>query len=263
MLGIMGCASTCPKRTIRTPRHVILPERVYKMLMPILKIGTVAALLISIAACQKQPSAVTAAPGVPILEEAAPVKKSPTPVGKAYDGPFGLTGEIPIAELERMEFKPSESAWGVYFGTPPRPMDGVSSYYVVAAPNAGLCRIRATIDVDLVNATGDQLKAKVDQLAEMMKVKYGKHTSLIDLARTEAYRRNPQYWMLGLKEESVIYAYDWSAGKTSQPLPDGLDNIEISANATSTSNGYAAIQYTYKNFKDCTSEMTKQRAANL
>lgn len=142
-------------------------------------------------------------------------------------------------------------------------MNGATDYHLVATPSAGLCRIRATVDVNVVNGTGDQLKAKVDELAEMMKIKYGKHSRLIDFAMQDVYRRNPQYWMLGLTEESVLYAYDWSAGKTEQPLPDGLDNIEVSANATSTSAGYAAIQYTYKNFKDCTTEMKKQRAANL
>ena len=233
------------------------------MSMQKLKIGIALALSISATACQKQPAAVIGAPGVPSLGEPSLANADSPPAGKTYDGPFGLAGKIPVAELEQIGFKPSEGAWGVYFGTPPKPMDGVSDYYIVAGPNTGLCRIRATVNVDLVNDTGDQLKAKVDQLAEMMKIKYGKHSRLIDLARTEAYRRNPQYWMLGLKEESVLYAYDWSLEKGAHPRADGLDNIEISANATSTSKGYAAIQYTYKNFKECTAEMMKQRAANL
>lgn len=187
----------------------------------------------------------------------------PTPAVKKYDGPFGLAAGISPADLKNLGFVESDAAPGVFTGKPPKPLDGADSYFVMATPTTGVCRIRATVDVDTVNGSGDQLKAKADQLAETMGTKYGKHSSKVTYIGEDVYKRNPQYWMLGLKEESVMYAYDWSAGKTEKSLPDGLANIEVSANATSTSQGYIAIQYTYGNFSQCQGERKQQQATSL
>lgn len=97
----------------------------------------------------------------------------------------------------------------------------------------------------------------------MMAVKYGKHSDKVDFVKEDVYRRNPHYWMLGLKEESVVYAYDWEAAKIATNLPHMLDNIEIAANASSTSEGYVTVRYTFKNFEKCAEEMRAQKAANL
>jgi hypothetical protein len=182
---------------------------------------------------------------------------------KNYDGPFGLTGSIPVAELSKLGFKESESSPGVFLGKPPKPMDDINDYYVFATPAVGVCRIRATYDVPTVNDSGDQLKAKVDQFAEMMAVRYGKHSDKVTYISRDVYRRNPEFWMMALREESVYYAYDWTVNKTEKPLPGDMTNIEVSANATSSGKGYVSIQYTYKNFEACKEELKKKSAANL
>jgi len=142
-------------------------------------------------------------------------------------------------------------------------VDGINEYVVLATPKAGVCRVQARANVSVANLAGDQIKQKVDQLAEVMAVKYGPHSNKTDLVSQDVYRRNPQYWMMALAEDSVTYSYGWSAGKTKQPLPADLDNIEISAGAGSTSSGWAAIQYTFKNFDACLKEEQQRKAANL
>lgn len=228
------------------------------------KIIIAVAVASALVGCQKQ-SSTEAKSTVPSENKVHKVaaKAEVKAAGKSYDGPFGLDGSLPVAELERMSFKSSSTSPSVFTGSPPRPLEGTAEYFVVATPDSGICRIRAIVDVPITNGSGDQMKSRVDQFAETMQVKYGKHAAKVDYIGQDVYRRNPQYWMMGLKEESVIYAYDWSAGKTQQPLPEDMENIEISANATSSDAGYVAIQYTYKNFKNCTAEIKKQRAANL
>lgn len=220
----------------------------------------VALALASLAACQKQPE--PGASTASATAKPAPVAAS-APVPAQHSGPFGLAGGISVAEVERLGFKAAGPTPGVFTGTPPKPLQGFGTYLLVAVPDVGLCRIRADADISVVNGSGDQLKAKADQLAETMAMKYGQHSRKIDYIDKDVYVRNPQYWMVGLQEQSVFYAYTWSAGKTAQPLPDDIEGIEISTSAESTSSGTVGIVYTYKNMDQCRSVMKKHQAANL
>lgn len=215
----------------------------------------------ALAGCNKQNSSSVpeqnSQPGTKAEAAPAPV------VAKTYDGPFGLAGGMPVAELERLGFRSSADAPGLFLGKPPKPLSGAESYAVVATTNAGACRIATRISVPVVNGQGDQLKEKVDQLAETMAIKYGKYSDKVDYIKQDVYRRNPQFWLMGLREDSVLYAYDWSAGKTSKPLPGNLENIEIAAESSSTDSGEVVIRYTFANFKDCRKDMQTKKADNL
>lgn len=213
--------------------------------------------------CQKQPAQETSQQATSSPAPSAAVPTQVALAAKTYDGPFGLAGSMPVAELERMGFKVGSKSSNLYFGSPPKPLQDASSYGVVATPGAGACRIIAHVDVSVVNGAGDQLKEKTDQLAELMGVKYGKYSDKVEYIKQDVYRRNPQYWMMGLKEDSVVYAYDWEAGKTEKPLPSDLENIEVVASTVDTDSGYVLIKYTFKNFPQCQKEMNARKADNL
>lgn len=221
-------------------------------------------LLFAVTGCQKDTPKNVFSPSIGAVDSSKSASPKPVEsIKKQYSGPFGLAGGISIEELEKMGFKSVETSPEVFSGMPPKPLDGFKEYFVIALPEIGLCRIRADHNIDVVNGSGDQLKSKADQVAEMMAVKYGKHSTKVVYISKDVYKRNPEFWMLGLKEESVFYAYDWTSGKTQQPLPDDLENIEISARATDIQSGYISIHYTYKNFKDCKSAMKKKQASSL
>jgi hypothetical protein len=227
------------------------------------KIICVAAVGAALWGCQKQPSQPVQDKSAASKVETQATPQAASLANKTYDGPFGLTGQLSVAELERLGFKAVAHAPGIYIGTPPKPLQGADSYAVFATPKEGTCRIRARVPVAVVNGSGDQLKAETDRLAEAMQLKYGKYTEKVDYIKQDVYRRNPEFWMMGLKEESVLYAYDWSAGKTEKPLPDSLENIEISADTSALHSGYVSVQYTYKNFEACHKESQTRKADNL
>lgn len=213
--------------------------------------------------CQKSQPTTQTAPKVEASVK-PPAQTAATPVSaKTYDGPFGLAGRMSIQELERLGFKPMPDRPDLFLGTPPKPLQDAESYAVMASPNVGVCRIMARVPVPVVNGSGDQLKEKADQLADVMQVKYGKYSSKVEYARQDVYRRNPQFWMMGLKEDSVAYAYDWEAGKTTQPLPADLETIEIDTSASDITSGYVVIKYTYKNLDACRKEREKRKANSL
>lgn len=227
----------------------------------LIAVGTVAAL--TLLGCQKQTTSPTAETPAPTAQPEKSKNPTEAKAIKTYDGPFGLTARMTGEELKTLGFVEVEGSPGLFKGTPPRPLGEPGDYYVVATPKAGLCRIRASYDVNTVNGEGDQIKEKVDQLAEAMSVKYGRHSTKINHISQDVYRRNPEFWMMALREDSVVYAYDWTAGKTEQPMPDGLENVEIVANALTLSSGYAAISYSFDNRKQCMDELKKLKSSNL
>lgn len=222
-----------------------------------------AILCVALIGCNKQ-GASTAAAGQQPSETSSKPKAEPVALAaKTYDGPFGLAGAMSVAELERMGFKSMSEAPNLYIGKPPKPFADAENYAVLATPKTGVCRIMTRVSVPVVNGSGDQLKEKTDQLAETMAVKYGKYSEKVDYIKQDVYRRNPQFWLMGLREDSVVYAYDWSAGKTTKPLPGDLENIEIVAESSSTDSGEVVIKYTFANFKDCRKDMQAKKADNL
>jgi hypothetical protein len=191
-----------------------------------------------------------------------PGKVEAKPKSKSYDGPFGLAMGITIPELEKqLSFTASPNKSGLLYGEPPKPSSNFTAYAVLATPNAGLCRILASVNFSTVNGSGDQLKEAADKFAELLELKYGKPSSKTEYFGQDVYRRNPQYWLMGLKEDSVAYGYEWEKKKS--PLPNQLREIEITTNADSINSGYIMIKYTFENYDDCKKEMNAVKAENL
>ena len=224
------------------------------------------ALAVAVCACgQQAPGKLTATPAAVPLPAVQSAPPPPPKIIKKYEGPFGLAMGISAASLlEDFGFiLASESSTDYYVGTPPRPVAGLVDYFAIATAGHGICRVGASEDVGVVNGSGDQLKAAVDKLAAALEVKYGKETKKYDFAKEDVYTRNPQYWMLGLKEKSVFYAYVWGGTKGGAGLPYDLESIEVAPTATSLSSGYVSVRYTFSNFKECGKDMQKAKASNL
>ncbi|MEG2899198.1 MAG: hypothetical protein RR983_02645, partial [Massilia sp.] len=181
---------------------------------------------------------------------------------KTYDGPFGLAAGMSSAELERVGFEAVPGHPSIFKGKPPKPVDGVDEYIVLATPVAGLCRIQAKANVPVANGTGDQVRTEVDRLASLLALRYGKHSLKGDLNDKDVYRRNPQFWMMGIQDQSILYGYTWSSQKTEKPLPNEIAFIEVTAGADSMIAGWGSMVYTFKNFDTCRQENQARAAAN-
>lgn len=228
-----------------------------------MKISSLGLMLITVLlfACSKQDEVAATSKSVTAAPTTAEATKQPISTAqKTYDGPFGLSMGIPLKELVgTMGFKGSEDPF-FYEGTPPKPVDGMSTYFAIATEKQGICKIGAWIDVPVVNATGDQIKSEANKVAELLELKYGKYSKKHDYAGQEVYKRNPQFWMMALKEEAVVYAYIWNSTTN---LPNNIKSIGVTSNATSINSGYISVQYEFNNFKDCQSEFKSKKSSNL
>ncbi|WP_308921528.1 hypothetical protein [Janthinobacterium sp. J1-1] len=178
-------------------------------------------------------------------------------------GPFGLAKGVTTEQLTgAFGFKAAETASNVYAGIPPRPVEGLVDYIVLATKRSGLCRIVASTPVAVANDSGDQVKASVDRLAESLKIKYGDTPVKTNYVGSGTFKRNPDMWMIGLKDDSVIYGYTWES-KAAAPLHNELRAVEVTAQASDSSNAYAKIVYTFNNFDDCAKDIKSMQAQNL
>jgi hypothetical protein len=184
---------------------------------------------------------------------------------KTYDGPLGLAMGVSIDELlgKIASAKSSESNPNIYAITPPKSAPGFDRFYAVATKEDGVCKIVAISDVNVVNDTGDQLKSRVNEIAEMVELKYGKSHKKYDFARQDVYRRNPQFFMMALKEDAVTYGFDWVSQVNKVKLPSDLEEINVFANASKMSEGWVSLEYIFKNFKSCQANIKKAKSTNL
>lgn len=184
---------------------------------------------------------------------------------KTYDGPFGLAMGIGVDELlgEVASGIISKSDPNTYIIRPPKLVPGFDRYYAVATKEDGVCKIIAISEVNVVNKAGDQLKSRVDEIAEMVRLKYGKSRKKYDFARQDVYRRNPDFFMMALREEAVIYGFDWVAQANNAMLTNDIEEINIFANASEMSAGWVSLEYIFKNFKSCQANIKKAKSTNL
>lgn len=200
-----------------------------------------------------------ATPSVPIAAKpvVAPLK--------TYDGPLGLAKGVPVDFLvKQLQFKePTSERPNVYMGTPPKPAPGFDSYFVIATSGQGVCKVGAISNVNVVNDSGDQVKSGTDRIAEMVEVKYGKPTKKYDFASQDVYRRNPQFFMMALREDAVTYAYSWTNKAGGTVLPNELAEIEVMAASSEIHKGWVRLLYTFNNDTACGAEIKQQKSANL
>lgn len=227
--------------------------------------GVLIGIVLLSSGCQKRDANVGSHDSTPAGAISAP---KPPPVAavakKGYDGPFGLAMGILPAELNQaFGFKNTSDRPSQFVGVPPKPVPDFESYFVTATPVEGICILGAIQSLSVVNDSGDQLKQRVDSVAEMLAVKYGEHTEKMDFGSQERYRRNSEYWMMYLMKDAVTYAYSWQTGKKNKSLPNGIDHIEVFASASSLNAGAVIIKYYFQNEKRCAAEKRTQKAENL
>lgn len=233
------------------------------------KIFTVIATALVLVACnksQEQTKSLEGSSSTSTATTSLPVAAKPviTPL-KTYDGPLGLAMGIPVDILvKQFHFEePTSESPNVYAGSPPKPAPGFDSYVAIATAGQGVCKIGAIANVNLVNDTGYQIKSETDRIAEMVELKYGKPSKKYDFATQDVYRKNPQFFMMALREDAVTYAYSWTNKSGDTILPNDLAEIEVMAAASETNQGWVRLLYTFNNNTACNAEIKKQKAANL
>jgi hypothetical protein len=100
---------------------------------------------------------------------------------------------------------------------PPDPNPNFDLIYVVAFPNTGVCAIYGSGVPIGSDERGEQVKHKVDELANLLSKKYGDYSDKRDDCE-EAVELCGPYWSLELSKDMARYAYRWSDPARAAPF---------------------------------------------
>ncbi|WP_455233443.1 hypothetical protein [Geopseudomonas aromaticivorans] len=179
----------------------------------------------------------------------------------AHAGPFGLEMGQSLAEL-KSQMKLVENGKYVYKSlTPPKAHSAFEGYFLVITPKHGLCRVRAIGRDVTTSAYGSELVSKVNDLQAAVTSRYGVVDTKFDFLRKDSIWNKPNDWMMGLYKKERSLAVYW--GDDNKELVDNVASIELEANATSPSVGYANLTYDFTNAEECMNWVNAQENESL
>lgn len=172
--------------------------------------------------------------------------------------PFGLRMGMTLAQLGRFHPQARRTP-GVYIidGAPAGQPEFVD-YMVVVTPGQGLCKVVATGQPVRTSGSGEEVRARFDQLERVLAGKYGDGNQIDDLKSDSPYTSDRD-WMESLLQHDRTYRTTWSL-RDGDPLPSNLQYVELDAHAGTTSaTGFVDLTYEFTNFSQCRSELAAQR----
>jgi len=201
-------------------------------------------------------------------------------------GPFGLSQGLPLEEIRKAgTFVAAQTdytyeAKRLAQGTP-----DFDSYSVLATPKQGLCRIVAFSGDLYTDGYGRQLKTRFHELTSALAGKYGTPRVSLDISKTIDLSRNFGFWNLGgigiddsdwmdallLRKRQLSAEWQGDTGfgdpvgmaGSAGGLPDSLASIALEGRARSASSAYLRLEYRFRNYGECITELKAKRSANL
>lgn len=205
---------------------------------------------------------------------------------QAHAGPFGLTQGATLEEIRKAgAFVASEADYTYVSKNLAQGTPDFDTYSVLVTPKQGLCRIVAFSSDLYTDGYGRQLKARFHDLASALTNKYGTPRVSLDISKTIDLSKNFGFWNLGgigiddsgwmdallLKKRQL--SAEWLGGASAigpagqgfsdMNLGDVIGSIALEGRARSPSVAYLRLEYRFKNYGECTTEVKAKRSANL
>ena len=147
-----------------------------------------------------------------------------------------------------------------YFVIPQKPHPYFTKYVVWISQSEGLYYIKA-IGADISTSVyGTALRSKFDDISSSLLKTYGASENY-DFLMPNSIWDEPNDWMRGLQKDERTLASVWTREKQSS-LPESIQSISLSANATDTETGYLVLEYEFKNHEKA-DQLLKEQVDNV
>jgi len=168
--------------------------------------------------------------------------------GLTFAGPFGLEMGMKKGQLSSLELTDT----GDYMYTTkqlPKNHSAFLLYGLVIHPETGLCMIKAIGKSIDTSSYGEGLRGKFDQITEQLGKAYGE-AEVRDFLRYDSIWDEPKDFMTGLRKGERVLQAIW--GDVNGPeIKDGVFEILLTADATSSDEGQLSLQYRFANHERC------------
>jgi hypothetical protein len=190
-----------------------------------------------------------------------------------FAGPFGLEkgmtkqqiiAQVGASAVLKNEDSPHNTA--LRLSTVPKPYPGFEWYTLEFDTDGGLAKISATgIDLE-TNGYGDALREKFAALSQQLISLYGEPSDQFDFLSSGSIWKEPQYWMMGLKQKERFLATDWQSHSDRprmRALPNSLSIIYLRAVALSQNKGYLKLGYEFDGWENAVEQREAAGASVL
>lgn len=180
--------------------------------------------------------------------------------GFLYAGPFGIEMGESLSTLEKngLEPTPIKNNPGYYYVSPKLSHPDFEEYFVRIDEDEGVFFIKG-IGKDISdNGYGSSTKSAFDGLRKSIENTYGK-SELFSVLYPNSIWDEPEDWMMGLRKGERLHLAIWEK-EDGTSISGNIGKIFVSANASSSSTGYVALEYYGKRHEEL-SEKAKLAAA--
>ena len=144
----------------------------------------------------------------------------------------------------------------------PQPARIVPEVLLVIHPRFGLCTIIASSVTHDDNAFGTQTRSVYEGLRTSLASKYNEPSKSFDFVRAGSTWNAEQYFMMGLETKERSLMSFWMKADGAR-LPQGIQAIQLKANALSPSRGYVNVKYESDFHGECVNARKSNDAIGL
>ncbi|PKH31444.1 hypothetical protein [Shewanella sp. ALD9] len=169
-------------------------------------------------------------------------------------GPFGLDMGMSVNSIDK---NAKQAAPYVYLTTNvPKPHSAFADYAIKAAPETGLCWLKAIGKDISTSSYGIELQSAFSEMSDKLTKIYGKSETTDFLMPGSIWKDPNDFMMAMLKKERFLMAV-WEKEKGSK-LDGNLAQVALVASAAGRDKGYISLEYSFSNKEDCDAEIAAQ-----
>lgn len=150
---------------------------------------------------------------------------------------------------------------GIYDIKVPTPHPEFDSYVAKATDETGVCLVRGIGKIHDSDRFGTSIRGAFADLKQALQSRYGDgYTG--DFLRDGAIWDGADEWVMALRQNERVYQAVWER-KEGSTLPEGLNEIILSVNATGSDSAWIALQYRFENEASCSAIIDKASQSGL
>lgn len=175
----------------------------------------------------------------------------------ALAGPFGVSMGQPITGLRPT----STETRNVFRIVAPQPNEEFESYWVVASPETGVCKVWGTGKDHANDRYGSDVRDAYRRIKAVLAGKYGSSDE-VSFLRSGALWKDENEWVMSVRQKERTLITYW-LGKEGSSLPADIVAISLEVRAVSNDTSYLTLTYEFSNFSRCQAKFRENSADGL
>ena len=175
---------------------------------------------------------------------------------RSEDGPFGVAMNSKPSDYGCSTSENNKSAY--VCKSLPKSHKDFEAYVLFYHPSNGICQIKALGRDISTNAYGEEIKSKVDEIANQVGKSYGK-LKLYDFLKAGSMWDEPQEWIASFSRGERVYTYV----SEKKSMKNNVISIVIGAKVANafSDTGHLYAEFTFSNQSECMKNISEEEGS--